>query len=163
MVRRSVPDRFNWLLLSSAARPLRFAGTGGTAGAVQLLLLAAFIHASWNAIAANAVAFLLAAQLNFAISITVTWRDRQPRHSFARRWLLFHASISLMAVINMLTYISARAVLPTLMASVAGIAVAAVGNYLAGDRIVFRARPGRRYHESSHRSSGPPWQFDLHA
>jgi putative flippase GtrA len=135
------------LFLSPAARPLRFVGTGGTAGAVQLLLLGVLTAHGWNAVLANGVAFLLAAQVNFALSLTVTWRDRHPESTrsgpatvawVTRCWLLFHGSIAAMAIVNMLTFAAARSFLPTLAASVTGIAAGAVGNYLAGDRLVFR-------------------------
>jgi putative flippase GtrA len=89
-------------------------------------------------VTANAAAFLLAAQLNFALSSAFTWRDRFVSHSLARRWLLFHGSIAATALLNMLTFSAARFVLPVLAASAAGIATGALGNYLLGDRVVFR-------------------------
>jgi putative flippase GtrA len=46
-----------------------------------------------------------------------------------------------MALVNQGVFLAARTVLPALAAAGAGIAVAAVGNYLLGDRLVFRA-PG---------------------
>jgi putative flippase GtrA len=50
-----------------------------------------------------------------------------------------------MAAVNMATFAVLHALVPTLVASAAGIATAAMGNYLAGDRIVFRARaPGNQ-------------------
>ena len=56
------------LLLSAPARPLRFACTGILAGLSQLALLSLFTRHGWNPIVANGTAFLLAAQLNFALS-----------------------------------------------------------------------------------------------
>jgi putative flippase GtrA len=146
---RSLPTRLRWLALAPAARPLRFTGTGAAAGATQLLLLAALTRAGWDAIAANVVAFLLATQLNFTISQTVTWRDRRLPGSLPRRWLLFHASIAAMATLNMVTFVIAHTVAPTLAASAAGIAVAAAGNYLAGDHFVFRNRAGTSFGASA--------------
>ncbi|HLJ66829.1 MAG TPA: GtrA family protein [Chloroflexota bacterium] len=138
----SLPTRLQRLALSPATRPLRFAGTGGAAAAVQLTLLVLLTHRGWDALLANAVAFLLAAQVNFALSVTVTWRDRRGADSrpgtVFRRWLLFHGSIAFMALVNMLVFTLARAVLPTLPASLAGSAAGAAGNYISGDRFVFR-------------------------
>ena len=125
-------------MLSPAARPLRFAGTGGLAGASQLLLLALLMRYGWNALIANSTAFLLAAQLNFVLSLTVTWRDRAASVSLWGRWILFHASIALMAGVNLVTFEVARSFVPVIPASLAGIAAGALGNYMAGDRIVFR-------------------------
>jgi putative flippase GtrA len=126
-------------------------GTGGTAGAVQLVLLALMMRHGWDALLANAVAFLVAAQVNFALSVTLTWRDRQTDggrvRATARRWMLFHGSIALMALVNMLTFAVARSVLPAPAASFVGIAAGAAGNYLLGDRIVFR---GAGDHSSPH-------------
>jgi putative flippase GtrA len=133
--------RMQAAILSSAARPLRFAGTGGVAGTVQILFLTLLTHWNWNAIPANALAFSLAAQVNFALSSAFTWRDRAPSRSLARRWLLFHASIGVTALLNMVIFAAARLLLPMLAASAAGIAAGALGNYLIGDRLVFR-RPG---------------------
>ena len=147
---RSLPIRARSVPLSSAARPLRFAGTGGAAAAVQLLLLAFLTRHGWPAVLANGAAFLIAAQINFVLSVTFTWRDRWAGDSLLRRWGLFHASIALMALVNMLTFAATRSFLPLAAASLAGIAAGAVGNYVLGDRLVFRgrddrgARPGER-------------------
>jgi putative flippase GtrA len=117
-------------------------GTGGVAGAFQLASLAVLTRHGWEATAANALAFLAAAQVNFALSLAFTWRDRHPEGtrsgSVARRWLLFHGSIAAMALLNMLVFTLARAFVPALVASALGILAGAAGNYLAGDRIVFR-------------------------
>jgi len=126
------------LLLSPAARPLRFVGTGCAAGSIQLLLLTILTRHGWEATLANGVAFLVAAQVNFALSVTLTWRDRPMSGSVGHRWLLFHCSIALMALVNMFTFEILQSFVPTLLASLAGIAAGATGNYLAGDRLVFR-------------------------
>ena len=134
----SLPTHLRQLLLAPAARPLRFAGTGGVAAAIQLALLAGMIHHGWEAMPTNAVAFLAAAQVNFLLSLTFTWRDRWTPGSLARRWFLFHASIAAMALLNMATFTVASTFVPPLAASALGILAGAAGNYLAGDRIVFR-------------------------
>lgn len=143
------PKRLHDLFLSSAARPLRFAGTGLAAGALQLALLAGMTRDGWSAAPANLVAFLLAAQLNFALSSVLTWRDRATAGSLLRHWLLFHGSIAGMALLNMLIFTMARSVVSTLPAAALGIATAALGNYIAGDRLVFR------HSFSSDRSTDP--------
>ncbi len=128
-------------LLSGRARRLcRFAITGGLAGAIQLALLLAFTRAGWPGLPANLAAFVLSAQLNFIMSGLFTWRDRLTALPWPRRWLFFHCSIASMAVLNMLVFALARLLLPDLAASALGIATAATGNFLLGDRVVFRAR-----------------------
>src|ERR671930_2022054 len=129
------------LLSSPVARPLRFALTGGLAGLLQLGLLALLVGRGWPAVPANALAFLLAAQVNFAVSSLFTWRDRRRTIPLWRRWLAFHGAIATTALVNQGVFLAVRTVLPALAASAAGIAVAAVGNYLLGDRLGFRA-PG---------------------
>jgi putative flippase GtrA len=140
--RRSIPIHIRGAVLSQSARPLRFAGTGGTAAAVQLLLLLLMTRHGCPAILANCIAFLLSAQVNFGLSVTFTWRDRGTMGSLRRRWMLFHGSIALMALVNMLVFALTRSFLPLTAASLAGIAAGAIGNYFIGDRLVFRDRPG---------------------
>jgi putative flippase GtrA len=131
-------------LFAEAARPLRFALTGGLSGLFQLAVLALLTGRGWPEFPANLLAFLLAAQVNFALSSLFTWRDRRTAAPLWRRWLMFHASIAAMAVANQLVFLAAHTVLPTLPAAASGIAAAAVGNFLLGDRLVFRAnRDGR--------------------
>jgi putative flippase GtrA len=137
----ALPTRLQWLVRSPAARPLRFAGTGGVAGATQLTLLALLTRHGWDALPANLLAFLLAAQLNFALSLAFTWRDRQASRSLVHRWLLYHGSIAAMALLNQLVFLLARPLVSTMVASALGIAAAALGNYLAGDRLIFHRSP----------------------
>lgn len=137
--RCSLPPGIRGRIPGWATRPLRFAVTGGVAGAMQVVLLLLLTHLGVEPFLANVVAFLLAAQVNFGLSLTFTWRDRAGAIGVRRRWLLFHGSISLMALVNMLTFLAARSVLASPLASLLGIAAGAAGNYLLGDRLVFRA------------------------
>lgn len=142
MISRLLPPPFfhlvRGLLDSPLARPLRFAGTGVAAGGLQLTLLAILTARGWDALPANVIAFLTAAQFNFLLSNVVTWHDRHLTGSIRRRWLLFHASIAVMALVNMLVFVALRGLVPALAASALGIAAGAYGNYLAGDRLIFR-------------------------
>jgi putative flippase GtrA len=137
--RRPTP-RLSAPLLTTAARPLRFAATGLTAGLVQLGLLAVLTGLGWPDLVANLVAFALAAQVNFALSTRFTWRDRLDGRSLWGRWLAFHGAIVGMALVNLAVFALARTALPAVAASAAGIAAAAIGNFVLGDRIVFRAQ-----------------------
>ncbi len=89
---------------------------------------------------------MLATQFNFALSTTLTWHDRRGAAPLWRRWLLFHGSIAAMAAVNGLVFLAARGVVAPLPASAAGIAAAALGNFVLSDRIVFHAavRTSRR-------------------
>ncbi len=138
ILRSSQSQFIRGLLDSTVTRPLRFVGTGVAAGGLQITLLAFLTARGLNSLPANAVAFLVAAQFNFLMSNVVTWRDRQLTGSLRRRWLLFHASIAIMALLNMLVFVTVRDLVPALAASALGIATGACGNYVAGDRLVFR-------------------------
>src|SRR5690349_17187250 len=96
-VRRLAQARPASRLPASVARLLRFGLTGGAAGIVQLGLLRVFEAGGAAPLLANALGFLLAAQLNFALSQVFTWADRPltgaPGDSLGRRWLRFHAAI----------------------------------------------------------------------
>jgi putative flippase GtrA len=126
-------------MLSPRKRLTRFAITGGLAAALQLLLLKLLLDAHVPGLPANVGAFLLAAQFNFLMSSLYTWRDRRGELSLGRRWIAFHGAIAGMAVLNILVFGATRQVLPDMAASAAGIAAGACGNFVLGDRLVFRA------------------------
>lgn len=130
----AVSRTYRAFLGSRAARPLRFVCTGGLAALVQLAILDALIDGRWAAIPANAVALLVSTQVNFVLSYLFTWRDRRPiagtRLAVLRRWATYQGSV----------FVAAWADLHALVASALGTAVAALVNFVAGDRLVFRAR-----------------------
>lgn len=132
------------LMLSKRARPLRFAFTGGISGLIQLLLLSLMTRMGWSPILANAIAFLLAAQVNFLLSLFFTWRDRlSPPHwlrDLLRHWGKFHLSILGTALLNQALFLTCRPFLPTLLAAMLGIILAAFLNFTLIDRFVFRQK-----------------------
>ncbi len=130
------------LRLLDAMRLARFALVGTVAGGVQLGLLAVLLVAGLAALPANAIAFLLSAQLNFALSTLFIWGDRdagaRPVRGLVRRWLAFHLSIAGTALLNQAVFVLARAAMPDLPASALGIGVGAAVNFAVQDRFVFR-------------------------
>lgn len=144
-------------LFSDAARPLRFIITGGTAGLIQLALLTGFERIGWNAVLANGVAFLLAAQVNFLLSSFFTWHDRPlsvPTRALTRRWLAFHGSIGSTALLNEGVFILAHLWLPSLVSSALGICVAAIINFLVINHYVFVEKRELHVH-IEHKSATP--------
>jgi putative flippase GtrA len=125
-------------------RLLRFGCTGGLAGAIQLMSLHLWVARGWDALVANIVAFLVAAQVNFLLSVTFTWADRRAiarsHETLLRRWVAFHGSITGTALLNQAAFAVDHVVLPTLLAASLGIAVAAVANFVMLDRFIFRMR-----------------------
>jgi putative flippase GtrA len=147
------------------ARPLlwlrlvRFGLTGGAAAVIQVGLLRLLVAFGVTPILANALGFIVSAQVNFLASQALTWADGPPDHalgeSLSRRWVRFHEMIAGTAVINMLVFSVARLVLPDLAASAAGIGVAAIVNYALADRIVFRRRQPAAHHVADAGSGRP--------
>lgn len=131
------------LLFSDSARPLRFAAVGACAGAFQLALFAVLVRRGVNPLAGNAIAFLVAVQVNFLLSSTFTWGSAGGKAgtSLFRRWATFHAACTGTALLNFLVFAAVRHFIPDIVASGIGIAAAATLNYLANDRLVFAVRP----------------------
>jgi putative flippase GtrA len=131
------------LTLGRGARPVRFALTGLAAGLTQLGLLAVFSAEGVASLPGNTMAFMLAAQVNFALSQLFTWRDRPPTAHIApvlaQRWLVFHGSIAGTAVLNMAVFAVTRPFVPDLIAAALGIVAASAVNYIVHDRVTFRA------------------------
>lgn len=139
-------------------RLVRFAITGGFAGLVQLALLHAWTELGWPPLLANLLAFLVAAQVNFTISSLFTWGDRRAGQgsirALARRWARFHVSIVGTTLLNLAAFTLARTTLPSVAAAALGIGAAALANFAAGDRFVFRADAGQGT-GAAYRSSMP--------
>lgn len=131
--------------LSQYRRVLRFVLVGITCFAVQYVALRLLTRLGLPATPADAVGFLLSAQLNFTLSSLFTWADR--KDLFARplvgRWLSYNASIVVTLAINAGVFQLCRP-FGELAASALGVAVGAVGNYLLCDLLVFRNRRGER-------------------
>jgi putative flippase GtrA len=142
-IRKRVQRIRAWLFLP-ATRPLRFICTGGSAGLIQLCLLEVLTQRRWAAAIANVIAFLLAAQVNFLLSLFFTWRDRQAQRKakpvFLAQWLAFHSSIGGTALLNQLVFIVVRLVAPTLLASALAIAITALVNFITLNNFVFRPK-----------------------
>jgi putative flippase GtrA len=134
--------RLTAALFSTRARPARFALTGATAALVQLVLLHFFTVRGVSQLVANAVAFMLATQVNFGLSQLFTWRDRWAGLAgVAQRWLTYHGSVAGTAVLNMLVFAAASTVMPSLAAAGLGIAMASAINFISGERLIFRPAP----------------------
>lgn len=126
-------------LQSERARLLRFIICGGTASVIQLSILHVFLGWGWMALPADALSILLGAQVNFLLSSTITWHDRKDGACWWRRWVGFHCAIAGTASLNLAVFTVASLVVPHLVAAALGIGVAAVCNFLAGDRLIFRS------------------------
>ncbi len=131
-------------LLIARARPIRFACVGGISALIQLALLHSIAGHGWNTALAEIIALLLAAQVNFFLNTTVTWRDRHvgaARQTLRRRWFAFHGSITWTTLLNFSVFTAAHLAMPALYAAALGIIAAAAVNFVTFDRFVFRPAP----------------------
>jgi len=139
---RGPRQRATALFLSPPARPLRVMTTGSLVAVVQYGLLALLTHQRVSPLLANALALLLAAQVNFVLSCLVSWHDRLPRGRVApailRRWIGYQGTTIGGGLLNLLVFNAACAALPVLGAAVVGNTAASVVNYVLNDRLVFR-------------------------
>ena len=79
-------------------RVARFVAVGVTCYFVQLGLLHVF--RPWVYLyLADMVAFVVSAQLNFGLSLSLTWRDRRGAESTLRQWIKFNANALLAATV----------------------------------------------------------------
>jgi dolichol-phosphate mannosyltransferase len=110
---------------------------------VQLAILDGLTDWRWSPFPADFLALLISTQVNFVLSYVLTWRDRLPHRNTARivvgRWAAYQASASAAYVLNMAVFLVGQSDLHLLVASALGTASAAVLNFVAGDRLVFRA------------------------
>lgn len=93
-----------------------------------------------TAFAANALALVLVAQLNFILSQHYTWRNRRHGSSLVRRWILFAGNLCLTGSINVAIFSVSQHVLGDVAAAIAGMGSAAVLNFIIGDRHIFTMR-----------------------
>lgn len=84
--------------MSIQKRILRFAFVGTLCFVVQWSLIQAFCQLM-HVFYADALAFLLSAQLNFILSHAFTWKDRQSSHTLLR-WQKFNLAALTSAGIN---------------------------------------------------------------
>ncbi|HET8912095.1 MAG TPA: GtrA family protein [Ktedonobacteraceae bacterium] len=135
-------------IFSDAMRPIRFLFIGGMVAIVQLIVLGLLLRTHMNSYLANAIAFLFSAQLNFILNSIFTWQGSMntanPRSDLLKRWVAFHGTIAFTGILNLLVFTVIHFAFPhllTLVASAAGILVAAVVNFFGMDKLVFRPDP----------------------
>lgn len=139
-------------LFSVKARPIRFFLVGQTATLTQLCVLYALTSLGWLPGVANAVALILSSQVNFFLSATFTWRDRDALERrnerngattrvILGRWVRFMSGIAVTTLLNDgLFILLERTALPVLGAALISSGVIAVLNYLMIDLLIFRRK-----------------------
>lgn len=126
-------------------RPLRFAVVGGTCAGLQIGSLAGLVAVGLPHLLANLLALMLATQVNFVLSATVTWADRptnwRATGDFARRVAAFNAMCAGTLLLNEGVFAAGERALPYLLAGLLGVAVAAPANYAISHFGIFRTGP----------------------
>jgi putative flippase GtrA len=107
---------------------------------VQLGLLVAFTERTNLGALSNAAAFLISAQLNFALNSVLTWRDRMHRRPMALfgQLLGFNALILVAVVFNQAIFLAVLRVAPYLVAGAIGIGATTLAKYFIADRWIFK-------------------------
>jgi putative flippase GtrA len=134
--------RYLAVLLGPFTRTLRFALIGLLCFGAQYGAAWLFVRAGIPWPAANAAAFFLSAQLNFVLSSTFTWRDRDVagRRWSLRRWISYNGTVLLSLAVNTAAFVALYPVTGTLVGSAAGVVAGAGATYLICNYIVFRSR-----------------------
>ena len=124
----------------------RFLVVGLASTAVHLAVLSAAVHLV-VAEAANAVAFGVAVQANFAASYWWTWSSRRaPGRESARRvlrsWVLFHGSALVAFGVNSACFSASHRLLevPPLLSALLATAVSCLVSFAVSSRFVFTRR-----------------------
>jgi len=129
------------MTLNRVPQPVRFGTVGGLCALLQLAFLHALVSIGLEKSVANFVALLTLAQVNFFLSLRVTWAERRARDSTGSRLIdtmaRFNAMVAVSVVVNQLTFELASTRANYLVAGGSAILVAGLLNYLASDRIVF--------------------------
>jgi len=126
-----------------ASRAVRFIIVGGISGVAQIVFLAIWLHFSSQHRLGNLVAFLLSAQINFALNQLVTWHSTlagSSSQTTLTRWVKFHGAIAVSAVINQVVYNVAVLFVPILVSAALAILFVAGFNFVMLNRFVFQAR-----------------------
>ncbi|MEX0783212.1 MAG: GtrA family protein [Dehalococcoidia bacterium] len=126
----------------AAVRPAQFATIGGVCAVAQLLLLALLQERTGLGAWSNALAFLVAAQINFVLNYAVTWRDRMTPGVLvlARRLAGFNVLVAIGLPLNQGAYLLAEMVVPYIIAGAVGIGATTLAKYLIADRWIFPKR-----------------------
>jgi putative flippase GtrA len=100
-------------------------------------------RAGWPSSIANAIGFVLSAQLNFVLSSTVTWGDRPAvtRRRLVGRWASYQMTTLLALTVNVMVFAVAMPVTGSLLAAFAGVAIGTVVTFAVNHFLVFRPVP----------------------
>jgi putative flippase GtrA len=142
--------------LSLLSRLMRFAIVGVSCFLVQLTLLL-LLDDILHLYIADVLAFIISAQLNFALSQAFTWADRRQSERMLVQWLKFNASalVSVVAVNASVFWLLAEAGLPIWLAMLCANAASTMWTFLMNHLFVFKKEQPRT-------STQIPERTDMH-
>ena len=139
-------------------RQLLFLCVGATCFLAQYAALTALVAAGASRPLANALGFVLSAQLNFALSARLTWRDRTASvgRGLRRRWVSYNGTALISLAVNTAVFAAAYHRLGDLAAAALGVLSGMCVTYLICDLLIFRDRGQPRTADWSARLVGQP-------
>ncbi len=144
-------------LLRRSKRQLLFVCVGATCFLAQYAALTAMVAAGTYRPLADALGFAISAQLNFALSARLTWRDRPTaaRAPWAR-WASYNGIALISLAVNTAVFTVAYHRLGNLPAAALGVLAGMCVTYLVCDLLIFRDRRTPRTVGGAHRRPRRP-------
>lgn len=142
------------------ARQLLFVSVGGGCFLVQFGILTALAAAGVERPLANAVGFIVSAQLNFALSSLLTWNDRPAdrTRTVCARLASYNCAALLSLAVNTAVFTLSYHRVGSLLAAGLGVGCGMCVTYLVCDLLVFRDRRKR-----AHRGRRSRWTLASYA
>jgi putative flippase GtrA len=128
-------------LLRRRRRLLLFLCVGATCFLAQYTALTAMAALGTYRPLANALGFVISAQLNFALSARLTWRDRPSSagRGLLARWASYNGTALISLAVNTAAFTVTYHRLGSLGAAAAGVLSGMIVTYLVCDLLIFRA------------------------
>jgi len=150
-------------LLRRRRRQLLFLCVGVTCFLTQYAALSAMAAAGTYRPLANALGFVISAQLNFVLSARLTWRDRPTAaaRTLWARWASYNGTALISLAVNTAVFTAAYHRIGNLPAAALGVLCGMCVTYLVCDMLIFRDRgrpetASRSRHRPLHAGSAAP-------
>ncbi len=105
---------------------------------------------------ANALGFVISAQLNFALSARLTWRDRPTAaRGLWARWVSYNGTALISLAVNTAVFTLTYHRLGNLPAAASGVLAGMCVTYLVCDLLIFRDSGKPRTDSGAHRAARP--------
>jgi putative flippase GtrA len=134
-----------------------FLSVGAACFLTQYAALTAMTAAGTYRPLANALGFAMSAQLNFALSVRLTWRDRpSAARGLWARWASYNGTALISLAVNTAVFAAAYRRLGNLPAAAVGVLAGMCVTYLVCDLLIFADRGKTRAVGGAHRAPRRP-------